>query len=86
MILDWASTTVDHGSLAPIRVLQRIFSDRGIEISEEEARREMGVLKKDHIFVLSLEFLASRLVRELANEWLSASLNEREVMEDSPAN
>ena len=46
----------------------------------------MGVLKKDHIFVLSLEFLASRLVRELANEWLSASLNEREVMEDSPAN
>jgi phosphonoacetaldehyde hydrolase len=49
VILDWAGTTVDHGSLAPIRVLQKIFSDRGIEISEEEARRDMGVLKKDHI-------------------------------------
>ena len=49
MILDWAGTTVDHGSLAPIRVLQKIFADRGIEISEEEARRDMGVLKKDHI-------------------------------------
>jgi len=49
VILDWAGTTVDHGSLAPIRVLQRIFADRGIEISEEEARRDMGVLKKDHI-------------------------------------
>jgi phosphonoacetaldehyde hydrolase len=49
VILDWAGTTVDHGSLAPIRVLQKIFSDRGIAITEEEARRDMGVLKKDHI-------------------------------------
>jgi phosphonoacetaldehyde hydrolase len=49
VILDWAGTTVDHGSLAPIRVLQKIFSARGIEITEEEARRDMGVLKKDHI-------------------------------------
>ena len=49
VILDWGGTTVDHGSLAPIRVLQRVFAHRGIEISEEEARRDMGVLKKDHI-------------------------------------
>ena len=49
IILDWAGTTVDHGSLAPIRVLQKIFADHGIEVSEEEARRDMGVLKKDHI-------------------------------------
>jgi phosphonoacetaldehyde hydrolase len=46
VILDWADTTVDHGSLAPIRVLQKIFSNRGIEITEEEARRDMGVLKE----------------------------------------
>jgi phosphonoacetaldehyde hydrolase len=52
VILDWAGTTVDHGSLAPIRVLQKIFSDREIEISEEEARRDMGILKKDHIRAL----------------------------------
>lgn len=52
VILDWAGTTVDHGSLAPIRVLQKIFSHRGIEITEEEARRDMGVLKKDHIRAL----------------------------------
>jgi phosphonoacetaldehyde hydrolase len=52
VILDWAGTTVDYGSLAPIRALQKVFSDRGIEISEEEARRDMGVLKKDHIGAL----------------------------------
>lgn len=52
VVFDWAGTTVDHGSLAPIRVLQKIFADRGIEITEEESRRDMGVLKKDHIRAL----------------------------------
>src|ERR1700675_772032 len=49
VILDWAGTTVDHGSLAPVRVLQQVFAGRGVPISEEEARRDMGILKKDHI-------------------------------------
>ena len=49
VILDWAGTTVDHGSIAPVRVLQQVFAGRGVPISEEEARRDMGVLKKDHI-------------------------------------
>jgi len=52
VILDWAGTTVDHGSLAPIRVLQKVFADRGIEVTDEEVRRDMGVLKKDHIRAL----------------------------------
>jgi len=49
VILDWAGTTVDHGSLAPVRVLQQVFARRGVPISEAQARRDMGVLKKDHI-------------------------------------
>ncbi|HEV2170878.1 MAG TPA: phosphonoacetaldehyde hydrolase [Candidatus Binatus sp.] len=49
VILDWAGTTVDHGSLAPVRVLQEVFARRGVPISEQEARRDMGVLKQDHI-------------------------------------
>src|ERR1700675_1395545 len=49
VILDWAGTPVDHGSLAPVRVLQEVFAKRGVPISEEEARRDMGVLKIDHI-------------------------------------
>ena len=49
VILDWAGTTVDHGSLAPVRVLQQVFAGRGVPISEADARRDMGVLKKDHI-------------------------------------
>jgi phosphonoacetaldehyde hydrolase len=49
VIFDWAGTTVDHGSLAPVRVLQQVFASRGVHVSEAQARRDMGVLKKDHI-------------------------------------
>jgi phosphonoacetaldehyde hydrolase len=52
VILDWAGTTVDYGSVAPIRVLQQVFADHGIEVTEEEARQDMGILKKDHIRAL----------------------------------
>jgi phosphonoacetaldehyde hydrolase len=52
VILDWAGTTVDYGSLAPVRTLQRLFAGHGREVSEEEARRDMGIPKKEHIRAL----------------------------------
>jgi phosphonoacetaldehyde hydrolase len=54
VILDWAGTAVDHGSRAPVSALQRVFEENGVPITREEARREMGVLKKDQIrFILA---------------------------------
>jgi phosphonoacetaldehyde hydrolase len=52
VIFDWAGTTVDHGSVAPVRALRKLFESRGLEVSEDEIRREMGLLKKDHIRTL----------------------------------
>ena len=49
LVLDWAGTTVDFGSVAPARTLQRLFVSRGIELSDQEARRDMGLPKKEHI-------------------------------------
>lgn len=49
LILDWAGTTVDFGSLAPVRTLQRVFETSGVPITEEEARQDMGLPKRDHI-------------------------------------
>jgi phosphonoacetaldehyde hydrolase len=55
IILDWAGTTVDHGSLAPANTLQRVFAQTGIALSERETRQDMGLPKKDHIrAILSL--------------------------------
>jgi len=69
VILDWAGTTVDHGSLAPVRVLQELFADRGVPISEDEARRDMGLLKKDHIRkILFLPDVAARWLKACGRE------------------
>ena len=48
-MLDWAGTAVDHGSIAPILALQALFAQHGITLSAEDARRDMGLLKRDHI-------------------------------------
>jgi phosphonoacetaldehyde hydrolase len=49
VILDWAGTTVDFGSLAPVRTIQEVFRRRGLAVSEALARRDMGIAKRDHI-------------------------------------
>jgi len=53
VILDWAGTTVDHGSRAPTQVFLEIFHRRGIEITECEARGPMGRGKRDHIAIIA---------------------------------
>ena len=49
LVLDWAGTTVDFGSLAPARTMQRLFATRQIDLTEQEARQHMGLPKKEHI-------------------------------------
>lgn len=49
VLLDWAGTTIDHGSLAPTSVFIEIFRARGVEITTAEARGPMGTAKRDHI-------------------------------------
>ena len=49
VILDWAGTTVDFGCFAPVNVFLEIFKKAGVEVTMEEARIPMGMLKRDHI-------------------------------------
>lgn len=49
MVLDWAGTTVDFGSLAPARTLELVLAQCGMQVTEAELRRDMGLPKKDHI-------------------------------------
>ena len=49
VIFDWAGTTVDFGSVAPVRAITELFAREGVPISEADARRDMGIFKKDHI-------------------------------------
>ena len=52
VILDWAGTTVDFGCQAPVRVLREIFDAARVSITSEEARENMGLAKRDHIWTI----------------------------------
>jgi phosphonoacetaldehyde hydrolase len=52
VIFDWAGTTVDFGSRAPMGAFVEIFKRFGVEISIAEARGPMGLPKRDHIAAL----------------------------------
>ncbi|MEH0021950.1 MAG: phosphonoacetaldehyde hydrolase [Desulfobacter sp.] len=49
IILDWAGTAVDYGCIGPAKVFVDVFAEKDVEVSIEDARRFMGLAKKDHI-------------------------------------
>lgn len=49
IIFDWAGTTVDYGSFAPVVALTRVFAQREINVTVQQARLPMGLHKRDHI-------------------------------------
>ena len=49
VVLDWAGTAVDYGSVGPLAVFVEVFESRGVPVTIDEARRFMGLMKKEHI-------------------------------------
>jgi phosphonoacetaldehyde hydrolase len=61
VIFDWAGTMVDFGCCAPVQALIAAFARRGVEISDAEARVDMGQAKADHVrAILGREPMAQR--------------------------
>ncbi len=52
VVLDWAGTMIDFGCMAPVRALIEVFDEEGLAITAEEARRDMGRAKLDHLRAL----------------------------------
>src|SRR5262245_9522299 len=52
VVFDWAGTTIDYGSRAPMGAFVEVFSQFKVELSVDEARRPMGLPKWDHIKAL----------------------------------
>lgn len=59
VIFDWAGTTVDYGCFAPVQAFIEVFKEFGMEVTMEETRKPMGMLKWDHIKTMleCLEFM-----------------------------
>lgn len=52
VVFDWAGTTIDFGSLAPLEAFLAVFAANGVRVTHEEARLPMGLHKKDHLRVM----------------------------------
>jgi phosphonoacetaldehyde hydrolase len=49
VIFDWAGTMVDFGCMAPAQALIDAFAAHGVGITAAQARRDMGMAKRDHV-------------------------------------
>lgn len=52
VIFDWAGTTVDYGSFAPVQAFMKAFQEFKITPTVAEIREPMGMLKWDHIHTM----------------------------------
>jgi phosphonoacetaldehyde hydrolase len=55
VIFDWAGTTVDYGSYAPVAVFIAVFERHGVALTAQQARALMGLDKRDHIRALAAQ-------------------------------
>ncbi len=62
VILDWAGTTQDYGSLAPVGAFIEVFARFGVAITTAQARKPMGIYKLDHIRAIVAD-------PDIAREW-----------------
>jgi phosphonoacetaldehyde hydrolase len=75
VVFDWAGTMVDFGCRAPVEALLTAFGAEGVAISAAEARRDMGVAKRDHVRAI----LAAPRVRTAWTQAKGASPTEADV-------
>ena len=75
VILDWAGTTLDYGCYAPAVVFIEVYRRHGVEITMKQARRPMGLHKRDHIKAISQ-------MEEVAEAWTQVhgrSITEQDI-------
>jgi phosphonoacetaldehyde hydrolase len=52
VVFDWAGTMIDFGCMAPVQALIEVFAEEGLVLAGDEARRDMGRAKLDHLRAL----------------------------------
>ncbi len=62
VVLDWAGTTIDFGSRAPVIAVMEAFRRCELRVTLEQARGPMGMAKRDHLNAM-IE------MPELAQQW-----------------
>ncbi len=75
VVFDWAGTTTDFGSQAPVDVFDRTFRQKGLVFTKAEINAPMGMEKKAHI----RSMLSTGKGKELWNDAYGRSWNEDDI-------
>jgi len=75
IIFDWAGTTIDFGCFASVNVFLKVFKDKGIEVTMDEAREPMGMFKRDHIKAM----LRMNRINNLWRQKYGRNFNEEDI-------
>lgn len=75
VVFDWAGTTVDYGCFAPVQAFMESFAHFGIDVTVEETRKPMGMLKIEHIRTM----LCMERIGNLWKEKYGRSASEEDV-------
>ncbi|MCL2864658.1 MAG: phosphonoacetaldehyde hydrolase [Lachnospiraceae bacterium] len=76
IILDWAGTTIDFGSFAPVDAFMSAFKAYGINPTADETRAPMGLAKRTHVaMMLSGERLAAEWVAKYGKPHMEADID-----------
>lgn len=77
VIFDWAGTTVDYGSFAPVQAFIEAFRQFGVVPTVEEVREPMGKLKWDHIHsMMEMDRIRQEWERVHGKPWSKADVDE----------
>ena len=73
VIFDWAGTTVDFGSFAPVQAFIHAFEQFGITPTIAEVREPMGMLKWNHIeTMMKMSRIAQAWEQKHGSPWRKA--------------
>ena len=75
VVFDWAGTTTDFGSQAPVDVFDRTFRQKGLVFTKDEINAPMGMEKKAHIKTM----LSTERGQQLWQNAHSRSWNEDDI-------
>lgn len=64
VIFDWAGTTTDFGSQAPVHVFDKTFQEYGLKFTKAEINAPMGMEKKAHIRTMLSEDNGKKMWQE----------------------
>jgi phosphonoacetaldehyde hydrolase len=84
VIFDLSGTAIDYGSRGPVIAFVELFARHGVPVTSAEARRPMGMHKRDHIWMMLTDSSISERWQKVHGEMPNTALLDKLYTEFAP--